>query len=349
MEKKKIAVGMSGGVDSSVTALLLQEQGYEVVGITMQMWDSAQSPAEDAKRVAEQLGIQHVVLDFRKEFRKEVVDRFIADYESGRTPNPCIVCNRKIKWAALLEQAKKMGIPQIATGHYAKVVQHPVSGRWTIETADALQKDQTYVLYQLTQEQLAATQMPLGSYDKSEVRKMAEKIDLQIASKPDSQDICFIPNGDYIGFIRSQTNQTYPEGDFVDLSGQVLGRHQGMIRYTVGQRKGLGIAFGKPMYVHHLDAEHNRVVLSENQDLFQSTLYADQLCCMAIDQFESGMRLQAKIRYSHQAAWCTITCLSDGRLQCVFDQPQRAITPGQSVVFYDGPYLAGGGVILSAE
>lgn len=354
LDKKRVIVGMSGGVDSSTAAYLLKQQGYEVLGVTMGMWQENEeeggcgnmAAVKDASRVAEKLGIAYEVLDFQKTFRKNVVEYFMDSYEKGLTPNPCIVCNRRVKWEALQEYAEKVGADYIATGHYARIEKHPKTGRYAICTSATQAKDQTYALYRLTQQQLAKTLMPIGDYEKQKVREIAKNIDDFIAKKYDSQDICFIPDGDYTKFIQEQRTTVYPEGNFVDMQGNVLGRHKGLVNYTVGQRKGLGIAFGKPMYVFGLNAEKNEVVLCENEALFSRTVYATEINYMAIPKFEEGMRFEGKIRYSNKPAWCSVRMVDDDVLECIFDEPQRAITPGQALVLYDGEYVAGGGTIL---
>lgn len=348
MNKGKVIVGLSGGVDSTVAAYLLKEQGYDVIGVTMEMWpgEGSKKSIEDASRVAKALGIPYEVLDFKKEFRECVVDNFMEQYQKGLTPNPCIVCNRLVKGQALLEKAREMGAEHIATGHYARIEKHPETGRYAIRNSITAVKDQTYALYRLTQEQLGAMLLPIGEYNKDEVRAIAEKIDGFVAKKGDSQDICFIPDGDYAAFIEKEGAYKGKAGDFVDMEGKVLGRHKGLIHYTVGQRKGLGIAFGKPVYVYGVDAEKNQVKLCDNAALFRRTLYAGNLAHMAYEKFEDGMRFKGKIRYAHKAAWCTVRMVGGDILECTFDEPQRAITPGQSLVLYDGEYVAGGGFVL---
>ncbi len=357
-DKKTVVVGMSGGVDSSVAAYLLKQQGYTVIGVTMQVLPPEPiqqqgqnggccglSAIEEARRIAFKLDIPHYVMNFREVFQKNVIDYFVSEYQKGRTPNPCIACNRYVKWEALLQNSKKIGADFIATGHYAEIVKHPKTQRYTLKCRDENKKDQTYVLSNLTQEQLQYTLMPIGGSQKEVIRKIAEQIDINISKKPDSQEICFIPDNDYSGFIQRETAKTYPAGNFVDLDGNVLGKHKGIIYYTVGQRKGLGIAFGKPMYVYSIDAEKNEVVLCENDALFQKTVYADDLNFMGIEKIENGTRLQGKIRYHHNKAWCTVYMKNESELMCVFDEPQRAVTPGQALVLYDGEYVACGGTI----
>ena len=355
---KKVVVGMSGGVDSSVAAYLLKEQGYDVVGVTMQIWqdepDYVQeenggccglSAVDDARRVANQLGIPYYVMNFKKEFKENVIDYFVDEYKCGRTPNPCIACNRYVKWESLLERSMEIGADYIATGHYARIEQLP-NGRFAIRNSVTAKKDQTYALYNLTQRQLAHTLMPVGDYTKDEIRAIAEKIGIQVAHKPDSMEICFVPDQDYAGYIQRETGYVCKEGNFVDMDGKVIGRHKGIIHYTVGQRKGLGIAMGHPVFVAEIRPETNEVVIGENKDIFKTTLYADQLNFMAIDRLDGEMHVKGKIRYSHEGADCTIRMASEQVLECVFDEQQRAITPGQALVLYDGEHVLGGGTII---
>ena len=348
MKKTKVAVGMSGGVDSSAAALLLKEEGYEVIGITMDFWEGANLSGAfgDAARVAQKIGIPHYVIDFRQEFKDTVIKYFIEEYEKGRTPNPCVMCNRFIKWEALLKYANELGASKIATGHYARIERLESTGRFAIRMSDAKSKDQTYVLYRLTQEQLASTLMPLGFLTKDEVRHIAEGIDLKVSEKSDSQEICFIPGNDYAGYIKENSGSSYDEGNFIDPAGNILGRHKGIINYTVGQRKGLGMSFGRPMYVKEIDAGKNRVVLSGNEDLFSSRLLAGNLNFVSKASLDGEERVFAKIRYSHKKAPAAIKMNSDGIIECVFDEPQRAVTPGQAAVFYKDGYVLCGGTIL---
>lgn len=348
--KEKIVIGMSGGVDSSVAAYLLKEQGYDVIGVTMINWDDGTGAGfqadQDARRVAGTLGIPHFTLDFCKEFRRDVMDYFVSEYLRGRTPNPCTVCNRAVKWEALLSRASEFGADLIATGHYAGI-RRLENGRYALCRSASDRKDQTYALYRLSQYQLAHTRMPLEKYEKPQVREIAQKIGLDVASKPDSQEICFIPDNDYCGFICRYTPDTpVPEGNFVDAQGNVLGRHKGIIHYTIGQRKGLGIAFGKPMFVTAIRPETNEVVLGSNEDLFHTEVCADQVNWMGARPFEGELRAVGKIRYSHRGADCTVRCTQDGEIVCEFDEPQRAATPGQSLVLYDkNNIVLGGGII----
>ena len=358
MGKKTVVVGLSGGVDSSVAAYLLKEQGYDVIGVTMQIWQEEDSctveenggccglsAVEDARRVAQKLDIPYYVMNFRKEFQKQVIDYFTREYLEGRTPNPCIACNRYVKWESLLKRSLEIGADYIATGHYARVEQLP-NGRYAIRNSVTAKKDQTYALYNLTQEQLARTLMPVGAYTKDEIRKIAEEAGLLVAHKKDSQEICFVPDNDYAGFIKNSTGKTIPKGNFVLADGKVIGEHQGIIHYTIGQRKGLNLSMGHPVFVTKIRPDSNEVVIGENEDLFVNTLICDRVNFMAMEGLDGEVRLKAKIRYNHPGAECVISPAEDGKVRVTFDQPQRAITPGQAVVFYQGEYAAGGGIIL---
>ena len=360
MDRKKVIVGMSGGVDSSVAAYLLKEEGYEVIGVTMQMWNQemedhcedckscGQRAVEDAKKVAEEIGISHYVFDFRKEFRQNVVDNFINEYENGRTPNPCIVCNKYVKWEALMKQGSELGADYIATGHYAGV-KRLENGRYTLCRASTDKKDQTYALYRLTQEQLSKTIMPVGIYEKETIRKIAEKIGVSVANKPDSQDICFIPDGDYASFIEKESGSEVKKGHFVTKDGNILGEHKGIIHYTVGQRKGLGLALGYPAFVLEIRPETNEVVIGDVQASLTKYVRANRLNFMSVDDIHNPIRLWAKIRYNHKGAWCNVEKTGPDEILCTFDEPQRAVTPGQSVVLYDGDIVVGGGIITGGK
>ncbi len=345
---KKIVIGMSGGVDSSVAAYLLKEQGYDVMGVTMQTGSVPREVIDDAAGVAAKLGIPYDVVDFSEEFRRYVKDSFAGEYERGRTPNPCILCNRLVKWESLLSWAGKRGADLVATGHYTKILCLP-NGRYTLKRAKG-GKDQTYVLYGLSQDQLCRTRMPLADYRKEEVRKIAGEIGLAVADKPDSQEICFIPEGDYVGFLEEYAGKTMPEGNFVDREGRVLGRHRGLWRYTVGQRKGLGIALGRPAFVLELRPQTNEVVLGTGEETLSRALWAEEIRPMAVEEIPEGegIPLAAQIRYSHTPAPGRLY-MEEGRARFEFDTPQRAVTPGQGVVFYQEDYIYAGGTIVSRE
>ncbi|MDR3598990.1 MAG: tRNA 2-thiouridine(34) synthase MnmA [Desulfosporosinus sp.] len=358
--KPKVVVGMSGGVDSSMAAALLQEQGYDVIGITLQIWESegpeveggccAVSAIDDARRVAFLLGIPHYVLNFRKYFGETVVDYFIKSYLRGETPNPCLACNKYVKFGEMLRKARGLGAEFIATGHYAQVLWDPDQERFLLSKGADARKDQSYALHMLTQEQLAHTLFPLGDYPKEQIRQMARERGLGVGDKPDSQEICFIPNDDYASFVRKQSEELIKPGCFVDLAGNKLGRHQGIISYTVGQRKGLGVTFGRPMFVVGLNPQSNEVVLGEDPDVYTDTLWANDLNWISIVDLREPIEVEAKIRYNSAGAHATVYPGESGADYGVivrFDKPQRAVTPGQAVVFYQGSLVVGGGTIIS--
>lgn len=364
MEKKKVVVGMSGGVDSSVAAYLLKEAGYDVIGVTMQIWQDEDTftqeenggccgltAVDDARRVANWLGIPYYVMNFKQEFKEKVMDYFLEEYLAGRTPNPCIACNRYVKWESLLKRSMDIGADYIATGHYARIEMLP-NGRYALKTSATQAKDQTYALYNLTQEQLKVTLMPVGAYTKEEIRQLAEKIGLRVANKPDSQEICFIPDNDYGRFIAENSGQEIKAGNFVDEAGNIVGTHRGIPYYTIGQRKGLNLSLGRPVFVKEIRPETNEVVISDNESLFSDRVVAEKLNFMAIEALEGEMRVIAKIRYNHKGASATIRMIGEDTLECIFDEPQRAATPGQALVFYtdvhDG-YVVGGGTIVDEK
>ncbi len=358
MSKEKVVVGMSGGVDSSVAAYLLLKAGYEVIGVTMQIWQDEDlevqsakagccglSAVDDARRVANKLDIPYYVMNFKEEFQDNVIDYFVEEYQKGSTPNPCIACNRYVKWESLLNRSLAIGAKYIATGHYAKVIQLE-NGRYTLQKSVTQAKDQTYALYNLTQDQLAHTLMPVGDYKKDQIREIAKEIDLRTHNKPDSQEICFIPDNNYPKFIKEYTNEEPQQGNFVTADGEVIGKHKGIIHYTIGQRRGLNLSMGHPVFVLAIRPETNEVVIGNSEEVYSDKLYANNLNFMSIPDLEGDMKVMGKIRYSHKGSECTIRKIEDDIIECVFDEPQRAITPGQAVVFYDDDLVVGGGTIM---
>lgn len=354
--KKKVVLGMSGGVDSSVAAYVLQEQGYEVIGVTLsqiphdEVYDEnaggccSISSVFDAKDVAHELGIPHYVLNFRGIFERKVIDYFVDEYLQGRTPNPCLACNKFIRFSEFLEKAKGLGADYLATGHYAVVEKDRVSGRYLMKKSEDTHKDQTYFLHQMTQYQLEHTLFPLGGFTKDRVREIAEEIGLYIHNKPDSEEICFIPDDDHGGFIKHRAPDKVVPGNFVDTSGNILGQHKGIVYYTIGQRKGLGIALGKKVFVQSIDPIKNEVVLGDESGIYKRSFYAVDLNFIPFDELLEEMEVTAKIRYGMKEAKAKIKPYKDGVL-VEFDEPQRAITKSQAVVFYQGDLVVGGGLI----
>lgn len=354
---RKAMIAMSGGVDSSVAAFLMKDAGYDCIGATMKLFQNEDigipkahsccslDDVEDARSVAYALDIPYYVFNFSDRFQEEVMDKFVRCYENGITPNPCIDCNRYLKFEYLHDRAKELGYDYVVTGHYAQICFDENTGRYLLKKSVDMTKDQSYVLYSMTQHQLAHTQFPLGGMCKTEVREIAEKHGFINAKKHDSQDICFVQNGSYADFIEQYTNKNYPEGDFIDKDRNVLGRHKGIIRYTIGQRKGLGLALKEPMYVMAVNPIDNTVMLGSDSDLFTTTLTARNINLISIDKINEPLRVKAKVRYRHQEQWATVTQIDADTIQVVFDEPQRAITKGQAVVLYDDDIVVGGGTI----
>jgi tRNA-specific 2-thiouridylase len=357
MSKQKVIVGMSGGVDSAVTAYILKEQGFDVIGVTMKTWGGEDGCAvgnsccgvngvNDARIVALRLGIPYYVLNFEKEFKNKVIDYFIKDYEQGITPNPCIACNKHLKWGVMLRKAMELNADYVSTGHYARVISHRHTGRYTIQISDDKAKDQTYVLYNLSQDELKRTLMPLGDYNKTEVRAIAKKIGLVVADKKDSQDVCFITKGGYGDYVATHSEKIIKEGDFVNAKGEVLGRHKGILYYTIGQRKSLGISSVNRLFVVNINKNKNEIELGDDIALYRYFFRAKDINFMSESCIEGRRKVLAKIRYSHKPAECIVEYdeLHD-ELNCEFLEAQRAITPGQAVVFYDGSHILAGGTI----
>ena len=343
--KKKVLIAMSGGVDSSAAALLLLRQGYDCAGATLSL---CENDASGARRIAEGLGIPFYVFDERERFARDVMDRFVSEYCAGRTPNPCIDCNRCLKFGAFLDRALAMGFDYIATGHYARVDYDEARGLYRLLRGESRAKDQSYVLYQLTQSQLSHLLLPVGSFEKPEIREQAAQAGLANADQADSQDICFIPDGDYVRFLHDYGGVTPQPGDFVDGAGRVLGRHRGLVCYTAGQRKGLGVSAGRPLYVISKNAGNNTVLLGDNGELFSSALLASRVNWIAGEIPAGKVHCTAKTRYSQKECEAVVTPLENGCAHVELLTPQRAVTAGQAVVFYDGDEVLGGGTIEHA-
>lgn len=349
MPQKKALIAMSGGVDSSVAAHLTQQANFSCLGAIMRLYEPAcdglSQQIKDAQSVADRMGIPLHVFDFKDAFCCHVMDAFVSAYESGATPNPCVECNRHLKFGLLLEKALELGCDCIVTGHYARIDRHPETGRFALRKAVDESKDQSYFLYALSQKQLAHIRFPLGELTKAEAREIAESQGFVTARKKDSQDICFIPDGDYLAFMQRYTQKSYPVGDFLDTNGKVVGHHKGAVAYTLGQRKGLGLAMGEPVYVCDKDMQANTVTVGTNADLMRTTLLADHWYWQAFDAINSPLRVTAKARSRMTEQPATVYPQENGFVKVVFDEPQRAITPGQAVVLYDGDCVVGGGTI----
>ena len=343
MENRRAMIAMSGGVDSSTAAYLTQQAGYECIGATMQLLPG--SSTDDALHVTQRLGIPFHAFDMIRQFQQIVMDAFTQAYEQGLTPNPCILCNRELKFGLLLQKALELDCDKVVTGHYARIEQDAATGRYLLKKAPDTAKDQTYFLYSLTQHQLSHTLFPLGELSKAQVRQIAQEQGFLNAQKRDSQDICFIPDGDYPAFLRRHTGKEYPQGSFLDLQGNVVGTHQGAVNYTLGQRKGLGIALGAPAYVCGKDMAANTVTVGPDEALYRRELIATEVNWISIPELAFPMRIAAKARSRMQEQPATVYPLEDGSVRVEFDQPQRALTPGQAVVFYDGDTVVGGGTI----
>ena len=359
MPVKRVVVAMSGGVDSSIAAALLVKRGYEVIGVTMQIWPEVDeeieireggccsvAAVEDARRVADTLGIPYYVLNFKENFQEKVIDYFIREYTLGRTPNPCIACNRYVKFETLLRKAVVLGADYIATGHYARVEKTPDGGRYLLKKSLDDTKDQTYALYNLTQEQLCRTLLPLGDYRKTETRRLARALGLPVADKPDSQEICFVIDNDYKRFISEEAPEAANPGPILDTAGRRLGTHEGLPSYTIGQRKGLGLSAGKPLYVVDIDSERNAVIVGEADEVWSDHLVAGDLNWISVPALEGPLEVGAKIRYTAREAPAVVAPIGEAKVRVDFAEPQRAITPGQAVVFYQEDVVVGGGTIV---
>ena len=351
-------IAMSGGVDSSVAAWMMKDRGYDCVGVTMKLYSNEDialdkektccslDDVEDARDVCRRIDIPFYVLNFSEKFDEYVIQKFIRTYEAGGTPNPCIDCNRHLKFEKLMQRMHELDCDYVVTGHYARITYNEETGRYELRKAVDPSKDQSYVLYNLSQEQLKHVRFPLGEFHKTEIRQLAAEHGFINADKHDSQDICFVPDGDYASFIEKYTGKKAEPGNFVLEDGTIMGRHKGQIRYTIGQRKGLGLSLPAPLYVCRKDVEKNEVVLGKSERLFTTTLYADDVNLISMDRIEEPIRCKARIRYKQKEDWATVSDMGDGRIKIEFDQPQRGITRGQAVVLYDDDLVIGGGTIL---
>ncbi len=353
--KERIVVGMSGGVDSSVAALLLKEQGYDVIGLTLKVWlgdcsDTGEHSCcgpravEDARSIAHQLGIPFYVMDHKQEFQTNVIDYFCQEYASGRTPNPCVVCNRKLKFGSLLDFAKSLGASKLATGHYAKV--EKVGDEFALKKAVDERKDQSYFLYTLTQEKLSNILFPLGGFRKEQIRQLAQQAGLRVFDKSDSQEICFVPDGKYVNFLQKVVPGQFQPGEIKTKSGEVLAKHSGIQNFTIGQRKGLGVALGKPTYVIRLEPQTNTVIVGEEEDLYSGKFLVQDMHWISKKTLQSQIDCSVKIRSAHEGASCVVRFLENKTAEVIFKKPEKAVTPGQAAVFYDKDQVLGGGFIV---
>lgn len=346
MENKKVLLGMSGGVDSSVSALLLKKQGYEVIGITLEMFDNDSNVSLDAKKVCDSLHIPHYTFSCKNDFKRHVIDDFISCYSNCKTPNPCIECNRYIKFGYMYEKAKELGCYYIATGHYARNEYNKEYDRWVLKKSNAGNKDQTYVLWNIQKDVIEHIIFPLSDFEnKEQIREIAREADLEVANKPDSEDICFIPDGNYKAFLENNSSIKAKVGNIVNSSGEVLGKHTGLYNYTIGQRKGLGIAYKVPLFVLGFNEEKNEVIVGEEKELYKKEILVNNINLLLIDKIDKPMLVDVKTRYSTKSAKATII-QNENTIKVTFEEPQRAITPGQSAVFYINDIVLGGGKIM---